>query len=318
MAPYTPPDKPWFGLPRWTAFEQPAHHHHDKPTAPDTPAPGQGTTDNNNAYSYINTQLDQYGLGSLAGWAWKEIVAGRDPDQVILDLYGTKEFKQRFPAIFTRQAQGLPPISPGEYVSYENTATQLFRAAGLPRGFWDSPSDFTNLIAGDVSTDELNHRLDLATQAVFASPQSVRDHLQRDYGINTGDLAANFLDPKQAEPLLQQKFLGAQIGAAGDLTGYHSNRSLDDYLASLNVTGQQAQQGFTDLQSKRPLFEGLPGEGADGIGQDQQIAAEFGGDAAAQQAIARRAQARQAQFQQGGAFTSTSGGFAGVGNSGVQ
>lgn len=290
-----------------------------KPVAPGTAPPvSTGTQDQNNAQADLQQILGQYGLASLASWAWGEIVAGKSEDQVLVDLQNTKQFKDRFPAIAIRAANGLPAISPGDYVTFENNATQIMRAAGLPEGFWDSPADFTNLIAADVSTSELQNRVQLAQQAVYQSPPDVQAILQRDYGMTPGDLAASFLDPGQAEPLLQQKLLAAQIGGAADTTGYGSGKGMDDYLAQLGVTQAQATAGFNDLSEKGQLFNALPGEAGGAISQDTQIGAEFGQNSQDQQAISQRAQARQAAFKQGGSFVSGTGGFSGIGNAGTQ
>lgn len=266
-----------------------------------------GSQGQQNALASIQQVLNTYGLGSLANWAWGEIVAGKSQDQIILDLYQTPEFKARFPAIASRQASGLPAISPADYLNYENQATQLFRAAGLPSGFWDSPSDFTNLIGADVSINELSQRLNLATQAAYQVPADVRATLQRDYGVGSGQLAAFFLDPNQAEPLIQRDFTAAQIGGAAYRTGYGSTKSEDEMLTDLGVTPGQAQSGFNQLTQQRQLFSSLPGENTTGIGRDEQLQATFGGNALDQEQIVRRSKQRQAVFEQGGA---TAAGFA--------
>lgn len=284
-----------------------------------TPAAGSGTTSQDNAYADLQTQLTSYGLGALTSWAWGEIVAGKTEAQVLTDIYETPQFKARFPAIFTRQAQGLPAISPGDYISYENTATQLFEAAGFPPAFYDNPQNFESYIANDMSTNELQSRISLAQQAAYQSPPDVQAVLQRDYGITAGDLTANqFLDPSQSDALLQQKFLAAQIGGAADTAGYGSGKSMDDYLASLGISQSQASSGFNDLAEKKQLFSALPGEAGGGISQDQQIGAEFGGDAQDQNAISQVQQTREDAFKQAGSYQSGSGGFSGIGSARTQ
>lgn len=274
---------------------------------------GTGTQEQQNALANIRQTLNTYGLGDLADWAWQEIIAGKSDQQVLLDLMQTPQFKARFPGIDARQKAGLPPISPGEYVSYENQATQLMRAAGLPSGFWDSPADFTHLIAADVSINELTQRVNLATQAAYQVPSEVRATLARDYGVGAGGLAAFFLDEKTALPLIQRDFTSAQIGGAAWRTGYGSTRSEDERLTDLGVTADQAQQGFTQLVGQRQLFSGLPGENTTGIAREDQLAATFGGNALAQEKVVRRAQRRVAEFSGGGSFSSGQGGFTGIG-----
>jgi hypothetical protein len=271
---------------------------------------GSGTGGGNqNALTDLKSVLNTYGLGDMADWAWGEIVAGKSEQQVLLDLMKTPQFKARFPAIDARAKAGLPPISPGDYVNYENQATQMMRAAGLPSGFWDSPADFTHLLSSDVSISELSQRLNLASQAAYQVPADVRASLARDYGVGPGQLAAFFLDDKTALPLIQRDFTAAQIGGAAYRTGYGSTKTEDERLTDLGVNPGQAQQGFNQLTLQRQLFSSLPGENTTGISRDDQLGATFAGDAAAQQKVVRRAQERVAVFSQGGGFTQSQDGF---------
>lgn len=278
------------------------------------PAPKPGTTEQKNALADLRSTLDMYGLGSLVDWAWNQIVQGASENQILLDLQQTPEFKQRFPAIEARRRQGLPPLSPGEYVTYEARATEMMRAAGLPKGFWDSPDDFTKLLTGDVSLNELQQRVTLAKQAAFGVPQDVRDHLARDYGIDAGHIAAAFLDPSRGEPLLERQFMASQIGAAGDRAGYGTSRADNERLTDLGVSADQAQQGFSTLANSRELFGSLPGENTTGISHDEQLAAVFEGNSDAQRKVKRRQEQRTAAFGGGGGFVGGAGGFSGVGS----
>src|SRR5436190_18401227 len=111
-------------------------------TGPQVPAPAaapapSGSKKQQDAYADLVNILGDYGLASLAPWAWNEIIQGASETQVLLDMRQTPEFKAAFPEIAMREKAGLPAISPGEIVSYRNSAIQLMRAAGLPKGFWD-------------------------------------------------------------------------------------------------------------------------------------------------------------------------------------
>jgi hypothetical protein len=269
---------------------------------------------NRDALASINDVLSQYGLQSLSGFAWQEIVSGRSGNEVLQDLRETPQFQQRFPAIAARQKAGLPPLSPGDYVSYENTATQYMRDAGLPPGFYDSPEDFTKFLANDVSLKELASRVDLAKQAAYQAPPEVRTALRGQFGLGDGDLAAYFLDPNRAQPLLQRTYNAAQIAGAGTRTGYDVNPEQDYRLADQGVSAAQAQAGFSTLQQSQELYNPLAGHANEGaITTDQQLGAAFGGNAADQLSVERRRQQRQADFQDGGAFASSQQGISGLG-----
>lgn len=277
------------------------------------PGPSGVTSAQRDAYAVVQNVLDTYGLGSLSQWAWQQILNGASDAEVQYQIRQTPEFKQAFPEIEARQKAGLPPLSPGDIVTYRNTAQQMMREAGLPQGYWDQPGDFVNLLANNVSINELQHRLQLATQAAYEVPADVRATLARDYGVGAGKLAAFFLDPTRAEPLITRDFTAAQIGGAGLRTGYGSTKSEDEYLAGLGVGGQQAQQGFSTLAGAHELFDSLPGENTTGIDRQDQIGAMFAGNANAQRKIARRTQERQAVFAGGGQFAGNNSGLAGLG-----
>lgn len=275
-------------------------------TSPDSTTDGDALAD-------VTSILDQYGLGDLSNWAWGELTAGKTEAQVVLDLYNTPEFENRFPAIAQRQEAGLPPISPADYINYEDSATQILKAAGFPSTTWSDPTLITSLIGGDTSLSELQTRAGLAAQAVFQSPKAVQDAFQRDFGVSAGSLAAYFVDPQTALPALQQEFLAAQIGGAGTLAGYGTNPGIDTRLAADGISAQAATAGFQDLGSKEQLFTPLPGEQGTALSQDQQVAAEFEGNAQDQALINQVAARRKAQFAGSGGFGASQQGYTGLG-----
>lgn len=269
---------------------------------------------NGDAFATIQAILQQYGLGSLADWAWGELVSGASASKILLDLYQQQAFKDRFPAIFTRQEQGLPPISPAEYIAYEDQARQLFQAAGFPVGFYDQPQDFTSLIAHDVSTAELQSRVQMYQQAAVQTPPEVKAELQTLYGIDQGGLAAYYADPDRALPLLQQQYQAATI-ASSALRQKYGQLSVTEaeQLAAAGLTGQAADQAFAMLGTMAPEFtQGLGGTEGD-ISREIQLAAAAG-DQAALQEIQARAKSRAGAYTGGGQFASGQTGVSGLGS----
>jgi hypothetical protein len=273
-----------------------------------------GTAAQKDAYASLVTLLNTYGLGSLAGWAWSQIIQGSSQTQVLLDMQATPQFKAAFPELQARHDKGLPPVSVSDILNYRNNAIQMMRAAGLPTGFYDQPTDFTNLIVNDVSLDELQTRVQMAQTAAYSVPDEVKQEIARTEGVDFGHLTAFFLDEKKALPTLKRDFIAGQIGGQSRLTGYGQLAvSQLQRLADLGVTDQQAQQGFGTLVQSHELFNTLPGENTTGISQDRQLAAAFGGDANAQQEIAHRAAQRAAEFAGGGTFAGDNSGVTGLG-----
>lgn len=280
---------------------------------PPAQTPGVGTDAQNDAFATLKSLLDQYGLGSLADWAWQQLLENHSPNQILLDLYNQPEFKARFPGIEERQKKGLPPISPGEYIAYENAAGQIMRAAGFPPGFYDHPDDFTSFISNNVSVAEVSQRASLYQQAAYQAPPEVRQQLRDLYGITEGHIAAYLADPDRALPLIQQQYQAATIGGEATLQHFGPlSQSEAERLAALGVTDQQAAQGFGQVAHAAELFQSLPGE-QDAPGRKTALGV-VAGDQAAIDEVTRQGEKRKAQFQSGGSFATGKNGFSGLGS----
>lgn len=272
--------------------------------------------DQQDAVAYLNELLSSYGLGELSSWAYEQVVAGNSPAMIRQLLWEQPAFKKRFKVIFDRRDRGLPAISVDEVLDYERKARQLFQAAGLPAGFYDSPDDFYSFLVNDISLSELNSRVELARDYVYRADPSVRAEMQRLYGLSEGSEIAYVLDKDRALPLIQSHFLAAQNAGAAKRSGYGQLTLTEaERLASLGIDPNRAEQGFGALVQSRELFSPLPGQGnEDTITREEQLGAAFGGDALAREKVARRGEARVAAVRSGGGFVSDREGFAGLGS----
>lgn len=269
------------------------------------------------AVAYLNELLSSYGLGELSNWAYEQVIAGNSPAMVRQLLWEQPAFKRRFKVIFDRRDRGLPPISVDEVLDYERSARQLFQAAGLPPGFYDSPDDFYSFLVNDVSLSELNSRVEIARDYVYRSDPTVRQEARRLYGLTEGQEIAYVLDRSRALPLIQSQFLAAQNAGASLRSGYGQlNRTEAERLAALGIDPNRAEQGFGALVASRQLFQALPGleEAEDDITREDQLGAAFGGNAKARERLERRGESRVAAFRGGGGFVTDREGFAGLGS----
>lgn len=264
------------------------------------------------AWAYLSSLLADYGLAQLDDQAQQWVIESLSPNEIVQRLKTTQPYKERFKVIDDRKQAGLPAISEAEVVAYEKQATQLFRSAGLPKGFYDSPDDFYKLQMSDVSLSELDARVNKGYVAAMAMPQDVRDEAKSLYGLSEGDLAAFFLDPQRTEAVITEQFGASQRAAEAQRTGFGQ---LDKTQAEdlQKLSGTDATQGFTQLANEKQLFNALPGENVDNVSVDQQLAAQFAGNADAQNAIKKIASQRAALFQGGGSYVQNKEGFAGVG-----
>jgi hypothetical protein len=268
------------------------------------------------AWSQLQQTLQQYGfsgsdLTALVQFAQQQIIAGNSQTQVLLNLEQTPQFAARFPAIVDRQKAGLPPISPAEYLSLESSYEQLERASGLPANF----ASYDQLIAADVSPTEYSDRINKGYLAVATAPPETVRAMQDYYGVTQGQLAAYFLDPAKAEPLLLQQAQAAQIGGASSVSGFGQvDQAQALRLAQQGVTYGQAQQGFQTLSAQSQLTHPLPGQGQRyGFTTDNLLGAEFGSDGQTKLQLQIQADLEKNQFNQGGQVAGTQTGLTGAG-----
>lgn len=290
-----------------------------------TPVVGQPlTTDANgnpvtqgDALAIISDELTQWGFGADAiTWATQQITSNNSIDQIVYSLRQQPFYKS---SIFgqvadQRSAAGLPAMTEAQILSYKDTVYGSAQQAGLPSSFI-TDAEIAQLAGHDVSASEVDARITQGYTAALKAPPDVLAQLNTYYGIDAGHLAAYYLDPTKALPILQQQFNTAQVGAEATRTGYGSlDQSTAAGLTQLGVTDAQAQAGFTKLGTESQLFNALPGSGEQGVNQQIQLAAEFGGNAEDQQAISKVAQQREAVFQGNFHFAESQGrGITGLG-----
>lgn len=268
------------------------------------------------ARGILNTALTQFGLSSLADWAWKQYTKGSSVDQIILDLRERPEYKARFPAMEELSKQGHA-LSESQYIAQEQQYAQIMHAAGLPPGFYDKPADYAELFTSNLSPAEVQSRVTNGFAAVANAPAEVRAEFSNFYGVS-GDaaLAAWFLNPDKAEPALEQQVAAATIGGTGVRFGIHADLGTATQLAQQGVTADQAQSGFGTLEHQKGLFNENVDETQNLDVAKEGIGAQFGLSAAAIDEVQRRQQARQAAFQGSGGALATTKGAIGLGEAG--
>lgn len=253
---------------------------------------------------FLGSYLRSLGLGDLVPWAERSLREGKSAEQIQLELWDQPAFKTRFKGIFEfeRNFPNLAPPSPADVIAFESQVRDIYRTAGIPEGFYDSPDDFQDLIGKGVSPREISVRINDVFSVLDQGDPAVLDEYNRIYGENLGrgGLAAMALDLDRALPAVLRKIQASQIGAVARRADYTLDADQLEELAAFGVNQAAAQSGFQQLAQLRPLFEALPGEGVGNIGQEAQLGAAFKGDVGAQQDIARRGQQRTAQFAESG------------------
>jgi hypothetical protein len=229
--------------------------------------------------------FDTYGLGSLAGLVADMMKNGMSEAAIVAQLRETPEYKQRFPGMAALRQNGYNAISEAEYLQLEDSYHQALQTAGLPAGFYDSPQDFVKFMSNGVDPSEVKQRATAAVELANQVDPSQRELLGSMYGVNTGDLAAYFLDPKKAMPILQKQLGTVGIANAARKAGVEAdfnNRARFEALVDNGIGVEQAAQGYSQIATEMDPLKNLSqiwGQGDWGLGQAEQ--ATFYGNAQA-------------------------------------
>ena len=258
-----------------------------------------------NAIEVVKSLMTQYNLTSLYDKMVGYIKDGYEPDAVMVLVRTTPEYKQRFPAMEALAQKGRA-ISEAEYIEYERRAAQLEQMYGLPSRMLQD--NVTTLLTNEVSADELQDRVVLASAASVTAPQQLKDTLKNYYGVDAGGLAGYFLDPAIATPILERQFATAVIGSEALRQDVNIGKDIAQNLQELGVTQEQAREGFGQVRR----FEGLTRGKGDQVSQQQLISGTFGQEGSARE-IERAQASRRARFEAGGQYVAEQGGVAALG-----
>lgn len=268
---------------------------------------------NQSAQDILRAFLADYGLESLANWAWNQYTASGvtsiDEFTPILraELPKQQEFKVRFPAYDQMLQQGKG-ISVDEYVRYEKDLNKAANYYGLPAGFIEDRDYIAKIMLADVSADEFAERAQMARDNALNAPAETRQALQDLYGMSEGDLTAFWMDPDKAMPLLQRRSAAANIAGAGLRNAVAISAAEAERLAAEDITAARAREGFQQVAAQRGLQYGM----GETVTQEELVAGQFGDQAAATK-VERVARGRTAEFQQGGGAAAGQAGISGLG-----
>ena len=255
--------------------------------------------------------LRLYGLQSLIPWAKQKMQEGASQAQVELEMQDQPAFKQRFWVIDKMRAQGRPVPTPQDIFNYEEQWRSIAVAGGLPVAY-QARDNAQRFMEQGVAVTEAQQRVQDGYVKVLANPV-IADTFQNYYGVSRGGLAAFFIDGDNALPHLEQQVTAATIGAQGQARGFGLDVGRAEQLAQFGVTGDQAHQGFDQLDQMRHLFDETISEKANLTAQQEGVGAVFGMDATSADVLAQRANERKAAFAGSSDATSSREGITGLG-----
>lgn len=285
------------------------------PTSGGNGGGGMGAGTRTSAINTIRSVLAQYQLESLAETLWQKytnnLVDIENESALIFSIKDEAAYKQRFAANEARVKAGLPELEPASYIAMEDAYRKVLASNGMPQGFYDSPDDFRAFIEGDVSVTELQGRVQNGYRMVADADPAVKQKMYELYGVSEPELAAYFIDPQRAKPLLvaadyQRQARAAQIAARAQEQGNIAiSGQLAEDLARRGITEAQAMKGFGEIGKLGELAQTFSGEEA--LTTEQITRAQFGIDTEAEQVLERRKRQRVGEFLGGGSFARTTG-----------
>ena len=264
----------------------------------------------------INDLLSQWGLQGLAATVWGKY-KGSEPAAAITDfIRSTPQYAQRFPGMAALNKQGRA-INESQYILKETQDIEYMRQyLGNSASQYTDTATLGNLIGNNVSSAELQYRLQAAHDSVLSADPATVQFLKDNYGLSTGDIAAYFLNPDKALVDIQNRANAGQLGGQSVETGFGLNANQADTLANSGVqAGAASRNTFAQLGQEGQFMQALPGDGETGsVTKDQLLNASFLGNATDTQAVDAVAAKRKAIFQEGGQYAATNAGVGGLGS----
>jgi murein DD-endopeptidase MepM/ murein hydrolase activator NlpD len=256
------------------------------------------------ATAILTDIFTQYGLASLVPQITGFIQQGYSSDAVSVMLAQTPEYKQRFAANDARIRAGLPALSPAEYIATERSYRAVMSAAGLPTGFFDQQSDFTNLLSADVSPTELQNRVTDATDAINKAPAATLDYFRQWY--STGDLVAYALDPNRAAPAIEKNLKAAEAAGLAKGQGFNLGQSDAEHIGSKGMSIDQMGNSLGFVAGELPTVDKLNNIYGGNVTQQDVLSEVFDNNAAAAKKRQALASQERANFAGSGAVSSSS------------
>lgn len=188
----------------------------------------------------------------------------------------------------------MPVLSPGEYLSAEESYRNIMQVAGLPAGFYDQPSDYAGFIGRDVSPLELQRRVDAAVTAANTVDEGWVKQFQQYYGVGRNELAAYFLDAERGMDAINKAMRGTTIAADAAARGVNLDlNTAERYGAAAGDNFQQQARQFAEYADRGSFFAQIYGQNYNAESAASQV---FSGSQEASDTLKRLAKKEVEEF----------------------
>jgi hypothetical protein len=243
------------------------------------------------AYDILKETFASYGLDELVPDLERFFKQGLGPREATIALRDTESYKERFRGNEGRRAQGLAAYSEAEYLSAENTYSELLRSSGLDA--IANRKTFSNLIGGAVSLAETQDRIQNVFNRIDNADENLKQQLGQyfnQYGVGDPakqrqDIAAAILGGPETAQTLQRQLQRAELRTGAQMAGVGVTEErveqLQKQFESLGVSNVYgtAQAGFKQLAEVQPLTQVLAERyrmDTEGLGGELEKEAFFG------------------------------------------
>ena len=236
------------------------------------------------ALALMSATLKSWGLSTLLADLKGFVIRGdTNADTLGLALSQTAAYKTRFAGNAIRVKNGMAELTPAQYLATEEQYRNTLQAYGLPPGFYDKPSDFTQFIGHDISPAELDSRAKVAHDQYIAQPDDVKALWSQYYGTK-GDAIAAILDPTVATQLIADRGTQVGIGAEAIHHGINVGQPRAQQFQQAGVTIAQARTAYGQIAQSAPTDQAIAARFGTTFDQQQEENDLLLGDAAAHQA----------------------------------
>jgi hypothetical protein len=224
-------------------------------------------------------------------------------------LTETQAYYDRFGRVNEmRIKSGYTALDERTILGMEDEYQKVLKSYGMPAGFYDTPEDFQDFLANNLSEVEVADRLQASRQFAMVVDPVIKDQLKSMYNIDDNMLTAYIADPEKGQKLLTSLAGRSLTGAAALLSGLTADAAkVAEGLGAGELRFQEQQQRFGAAQTiaERGQFLSQIERADKEFGEKEAVDITFGGLEQSRKAAERLASRERARFG-GAAGTTTS------------
>ena len=185
-------------------------------------------------------------------------------------------------------ANGYKALDEKTIIGLEDEYQKVMSQYNAPAGFYDQPNDYQTFLKNNYSVKDVADTMQAYGDFVQTTNPVARQQLKDLYGIDDAALTAYFADPAKGQSILENIAGKNMNTAAALIEGLTKEQAqiAQGYGAGSLTYGQQ-RQAYSKVQREMQTTGELAQIYGENFGAKEAIAAEFGGDVAAQTQAAR-------------------------------